>query len=149
MSVERVWTLHKELKDSKRVTVTIKDDSILTGIPPSLCTWRRVFQTPRRKQGEIWACQRFLSECLFILSVTVGPNLISVGCVCSAVRLFSYRHALWRACEVPKADMLVVSSAPYSEITPMNCVFHHFSYSSVTKPRSSDETQRPDGPWHV
>lgn len=110
-------------KDSRRAAVTIKEDSILTGVPPSLCAW--CFK-PWQGRGERSECQRFLSECVFILSVTVGPNLISVGWVCRAVRLFSYRHTLGCACEVPKGDRLVVTAAPYLEIAQMNCVLHHF-----------------------
>lgn len=86
------------------------------------------FQTMTRKRGEIRVCQQFLRECVFILSVTVGLNLISVGWVCSAVRLLSHRHTLKCPCEVPKADRLTVTSAPYLEMTQIkySAYFGHF-----------------------
>lgn len=82
----------------------IKEDSILTQAFDQVSVLDGVFQTITRKRGEIWACQQFLWECMCILSVTVGLNLISVGWVCSAVRLLSHRHTLRCPCEVPKAD---------------------------------------------
>lgn len=110
------------------ITAMIKEDSILTQTFDQASVLDGVFQTTTRKRGEIRVCQRFLRECMFILSVTVGLNLISVGWVCSAVRVFSHRHTRWCPCEVPKADRLAVTSAPYLEITQMKYSAHfgHF-----------------------
>lgn len=109
------------------ITAMIKEDIILTQALDQVSVLDGVFQTMTSKKGEIRVCQRFLRECMFILSVTVGLNLISVGWVCSAVRLLSHRHTLLCPCEVPKADRLAVTSAPYLEITQMNTAhFGHF-----------------------
>lgn len=102
------------------ITAVIKEDSVSTQAFDQVTVLDGVFQTMTRKRGEIRVCQQFLRECMFILSVTVGLNLISAGWVCSAVRLFSHRHTLRCLCEVPKADRLAVTSAPYLEITQKN-----------------------------
>lgn len=137
----------------------IKEDGILTQTFDEVSVVEGVFQTMRRKRGEIRVCQQFLRECMFILSVTVGLNLIWVGWVCSAVRLLSHRHTLRSPCEVPEADRLAVTSAPYLEISQTNSILHTLAtlsgYYSVTKLPSSVKTQQssiillPDCPWHI
>lgn len=106
------------------IATKIKEDSVLTQAFDQVFVLDGVFQTMTRKRGEIRVCQQLLRECMFILSVTVGLNLISVGWVCSAVKLFSQRHTLRCPCEVPKADRLAVISAPYLEITQKNSILH-------------------------
>ena len=71
----------------------IKADSIITQAFHQVSVLDEAFQTMTRRRREIRLCQQFLRERMFVLSVTVGLNLISLGWVCSAVRLLPQAHS--------------------------------------------------------